>query len=67
MDISQKTVQELKALAYDVLAMLEKCQADLKIINQEISKRVATEPAAIQSTEMTETGEKTDPGLEPAA
>lgn len=39
MDISKLSVTDLKALAYDRLATIERAQADLNIINQEIAKK----------------------------
>lgn len=38
-DISKLSVTELKALAYDVLVVMEQNQNNLKIINAEIQKR----------------------------
>ena len=37
--ITEQTIQELKALAYDQLATIEACQNNLKLINAEITKR----------------------------
>lgn len=38
--LSDLTVVELKSLAYDELAKLESAQQNLKVLNQEITKRV---------------------------
>lgn len=42
--LSDLTVIELKALAYDQLAQLELSQNNLKILNQELSKRLNSNP-----------------------
>jgi len=39
MNIKQLSVQELKALAYDNIAMMEQCQKNIKKINEELSMR----------------------------
>ena len=39
MDITKKSVEELKALAYDQMAMLEQTQANLQAINAEIARK----------------------------
>ena len=38
--LSDLTVVELKSLAYDELAKLESAQQNLRVLNQEITKRV---------------------------
>jgi hypothetical protein len=38
-DISDKTIQELKALAYDEIVKLENAQSNLKLINELIAKK----------------------------
>jgi hypothetical protein len=38
-NVKEMTVVELKALAYDVLAVLENAQNNLKVINGEIAER----------------------------
>ena len=38
--LSDLTVVELKSLAYDELAKLENAQQNLRVLNQEIAKRV---------------------------
>ncbi len=43
MEITTKTILELKALAYDEFAKLQACENNLKIINSEISKRIKEE------------------------
>jgi hypothetical protein len=40
MDISQKTVTELKAIAYDLLVQIEGFQKNLAIVNAEIAKKL---------------------------
>lgn len=39
MDISEMEIKDLKALAYDQIALLEQTQKNLNAINQEIAKR----------------------------
>ena len=39
MDISTKSVDELKVIAYDLIVTLERIQANLRIVNQELEKR----------------------------
>jgi len=39
MDITTKSVEELKALAYDLLVQLEQIQGNLRIVNNEIASR----------------------------
>lgn len=39
MDISQKTVTELKAIAYDLLVQIDGFQKNLAIVNAEIAKK----------------------------
>ena len=43
--LSDLTVVELKSLAYDELAKLESAQQNLRILNQEIGKRVQEQQA----------------------
>lgn len=40
--LSDLTVVELKALAYDQMAQLELAQNNLRVINQELSRRMNT-------------------------
>jgi outer membrane protein TolC len=42
--LSDLTVVELKALAYDQMAQLELCQNNLRVINQELSRRLNVGP-----------------------
>lgn len=42
--LSDFTVVELKALAYDQMAQLELCQNNLRVINQELSRRLNPTP-----------------------
>ena len=37
--ITEMTLTELKAMAYDQIGLLERCQHNLQIINAEIAKR----------------------------
>lgn len=39
MDISKKSDTELKALAYDCLAIIEANQNNLRLINEELARR----------------------------
>lgn len=39
LDIATMTITELKALAYDCLAIIEQNQANLRALNLEIQKR----------------------------
>lgn len=43
--LSDLTVVELKSLAYDELAKLESAQQNLRVLNQEITKRVQEQQA----------------------
>jgi len=43
--LSDLTVVELKSLAYDELAKLENAQQNLRVLNQEIAKRVQEQQA----------------------
>lgn len=43
--LSDLTVVELKSLAYDELAKLESAQQNLRVLNQEITKRVQEQKA----------------------
>lgn len=42
MDISKKTIDELKSLAYDQMVELQRVQNNLQILNTEIAKRGET-------------------------
>ena len=48
--LSDLTVVELKSLAYDELAKLETAQQNLRILNQEIGKRVQEQQQTQQGT-----------------
>ena len=39
MDITKKSVDELKSLAYDQMVELQRIQQNLQLINNEIAKR----------------------------
>ena len=41
MNISESTIEQLKAAAYDVMAQMELAQRNLRTINEEIIKRQA--------------------------
>ena len=43
MDITNNSVIELKALAFDLLVQLENVQNNLKVVNAEIGKKVESE------------------------
>jgi len=51
MDISQKTIIELKALAYDMLAQLEALQKNLNVVNQQISAKVQEAQTAAEKVD----------------
>ena len=38
-NIDKMSVQELKALAYDIIGLLEKNKADLRMVNDQIAKK----------------------------
>ena len=44
MDITKKTVEELKALAYDQMAMKQQAEMNLQALNEEIGKRMKEKP-----------------------
>ena len=48
--LSDLTVVELKSLAYDELAKLETAQQNLRVLNQEIAKRVQEQQQVQQGT-----------------
>lgn len=39
MNITKMNVQELKAVAYDLIAEIERMQNNLRLVNQEIAKK----------------------------
>jgi len=43
MDLSTKTLVELKALVYDQLAQKEFCERNIQALNQEIAKKMEAE------------------------
>lgn len=49
-NISQLSIIELKALAYDQLTQLEISQQNLKIINQELNKRIQQQSSVSPNT-----------------
>lgn len=44
MNLNEQTVEQLKALGYDQMAILEQTQANLRAIQQELSKRAQSKP-----------------------
>lgn len=44
MDITKLDTQELKALAYDEILKIERAQVNLKLINEEINKKLTQSP-----------------------
>ena len=40
MDITKKTVEELKALAYDQMAIKQQAEMNLQALNEEIGKKI---------------------------
>lgn len=46
MDLTQLTVEQLKVMAYDELTKLDIAQNNLKVLNQEIAKRMQETPKA---------------------
>ena len=42
MDLKTMTVEQLKALAYDQIIILEQTQTNIRLINQEIAERAKT-------------------------
>ena len=53
MDISQKTLVELKALAFDEISVIEQAQHNLKVINEEMNKRKQAPTAEVLDPEET--------------
>lgn len=45
--ISEYTVTELKALAYDEMSRMEMCQSNIRFLNQELQRRL--NPAAFDA------------------
>jgi hypothetical protein len=65
MDISQKSLEELKALAYDQIAMKEQAELNLQTINQQILKlQNAKIPEEVSDTIKPST--KIDPAIKTA-
>ena len=48
MDISNLTIEQLKALAYDVISEAEKTQKNLQVINGEIAKKTELKRQSLQ-------------------
>ncbi len=53
LDITQMTVEQLKALAYDQLATIENAQNNLKVVNEEIVKK-QSQPQEVKTAEVSE-------------
>lgn len=53
MNIKEMSLEALKALAYDQLALLEQTQVNLRLINEEITNRtkVQNETTEVENTE----------------
>ncbi len=45
--LSDFSITELKAIAYDQMALIEQCQTNLRSINQELGKRLQPPPNQI--------------------
>jgi len=52
--MEQMSVVELKAAAYDRLAIIEQCQAEIRQINAELAKRAEAEKAKPEAAEEVE-------------
>ena len=67
MDISNLTIEQLKALAYDIISEAEMTQKNLTVINNEIAKKIETERVAMQhkEKEVKEKAENTRGSAEP--
>lgn len=48
-ELKDKTVTELKSIAYDILTVIQKSQADLNIVNNLIKKK--QEPVKVEVTD----------------
>ena len=57
MNIKEMSLEALKALAYDQLALLEQTQANLRLINQEIAEKTKADTQNETSEVVTETTE----------
>jgi phosphoribosyl-ATP pyrophosphohydrolase len=53
MNISELTVEQLKAMAYDQLVLLNQAQQNLNVIQQELQKREDAEKAKNEQTNST--------------
>lgn len=49
--LSDYSITELKAIAYDQLATIERAQANLRAVTQEIEKRANLSPVVEEKTE----------------
>jgi hypothetical protein len=61
-NISQVATVELKALAYDQISQIELCQNNLRVINQELSRRQGVPPQAFPTGPQTSPIEPLPPG-----
>lgn len=48
MDISNLTIEQLKAMAYDTIGEVERAQKNLRVINDTIAKKTEMEKIALQ-------------------
>lgn len=55
-DISQKSVMELKSMAYDIVAQVEVAQRNLQVLNQEIAKKQSEKPGEMVEPQPNEGG-----------
>ena len=51
MDLNTKTIEELKVIAYDLLASQEQTTHNLKLVNQMIAKKYEDEKTPLTPTE----------------
>lgn len=47
-DLKALTIEQLKSMAYDIIAAKEQAEYNLKIVNQEIFNRQNPQPAPVQ-------------------
>jgi len=57
MNLKEMTLEALKALAYDQLALLEQTQVNLRLINEEIAEK-SKAPSQNETTEVENTEDK---------
>jgi sRNA-binding carbon storage regulator CsrA len=54
MDVTTMTIEQIKALAYDQIAIRENAERNLQILNNEIARRAKEEQSEKTPTEKTE-------------